>query len=511
MGKRRVSPQSDVWSRRAFLRAAGLGVGAVAVGGLPRALRSQILPGTIAQYARPARLTLTAAPSTEQILPGGATNVWRFTAQRLAGPYDTVTPIPGSYLGPILRGWKGQRFQIRFQNNLSEESVVHWHGLDVPPSSDGHPRNAVGPGSFYNYDFTIVNRAGTYLYHPHPDMLTGEQVFRGLAGLFIVHDAEERAAGLPKGACDVPIVIQDRRFDVGNQFLYNVGGMAGFLGDQILVNGVANYELECYTRAYRLRIANVSNSRVYKLGWGDGSPMIVVGSDGGLLESPVEKPYLMLAPGERVEVWLDLRNKKVGDELLLKSLQFSAQGPSGGQLPVNGAPLDIMNFKVVYQQQETLVLPPYLSQIDRYDVNQAVNRDNPRVFQISVVDGMFRLNGRLFEMKSWEPDEEVRLGDLEVWEFRNDSSGMRMIHPMHTHGPPFQVLERTIDSMGAANYETVRYGYVDEGWKDTIMVMPGERVKVLIKFTHFSGLYIYHCHNLEHEDMGMMRNYYINP
>lgn len=511
MGKRKVPLESDVLSRRAFLRAAGYGIGAVAVGGLPRTLQSQIVPGTIAQYARPARLTLTAAPSTEQILSGAATNVWRYTAQRLSGPYDTVTPIPGSYLGPTLRGWKGQRFQIRFQNNLSEQTIVHWHGLNIPPESDGHPRDAVGPGASYNYDFTVVNRAGTYFYHPHPDMLTGAQVFRGLAGLFIVHDAEEQAAGLPKGPCDVPVVIQDRRFDANNQFVYNTGGMAGFLGDQVLVNGFANYELNCYTRAYRLRIVNASNSRVYKLGWGDGSPMTVIGSDGGLLESPVEKPYVMLSPGERVEVWLDLRNKNVGDELLLKSLSFSAQGPSGGQLPVNGAPLDIMNFKVVYQQQENLVLPPYLSQIERYDVNQAVNRNNPRLFQISVVSGTFRFNGRLFEMNSWQQDEVVQLGDLEVWEFRNDSSMMRMIHPIHMHGPAFQVLERTIDSNGAANYETVRYGYVDEGWKDTLMVMPGERVKLLIKFTHYSGLYLYHCHNLEHEDMGMMRNYYVNP
>jgi FtsP/CotA-like multicopper oxidase with cupredoxin domain len=119
------------------------------------------------------------------------------------------------------------------------------------------------------------------------------------------------------------------------------------------------------------------------------------------------------------------------------------------------------------------------------------------------------INGRTFRMLEVASDEKVRLNTLEVWEFINQGGGMGMMggmnmpHPMHLHGMQFQVLER----------QGVRHeGYVDEGWKDTVLLMPGERIKILVRFADYPGLFLYHCHNLEHEDMGMMRNYLIeNP
>jgi hypothetical protein len=124
------------------------------------------------------------------------------------------------------------------------------------------------------------------------------------------------------------------------------------------------------------------------------------------------------------------------------------------------------------------------------------------------------INGRTFEMTDVARDEIVKLGDLEVWEFINQAGGgmdmmggMNLPHPMHVHGLQYQVIERQIDPSYSAAWETLSGGYVDEGWHDTVLVMPGERVKILLKFEDFEGLYLYHCHNLEHEDMGMMRNY----
>jgi FtsP/CotA-like multicopper oxidase with cupredoxin domain len=117
------------------------------------------------------------------------------------------------------------------------------------------------------------------------------------------------------------------------------------------------------------------------------------------------------------------------------------------------------------------------------------------------------LNGRTFEMEAVAPDEVIRLGDLEVWEFANQSGMMSMIHPMHVHNVQFQVIDRQVLPQLEEAWETVRAGYVDDGWKDTVLVMPGERVKVLLKFEDYEGLYLYHCHNLEHEDQGMMRNF----
>ena len=134
--------------------------------------------------------------------------------------------IPGSYLGPVIRLRRGQKVRIRFRNNLGEPSIVHWHGLDVPESADGHPRLAVADGREYVYEFEVLNRAGTYWYHPHPHMRTGAQVYQGLAGLLIVSDDEEDALGLPSGRAELLCVLQDRRFDADNQFVY-AGAAAG--------------------------------------------------------------------------------------------------------------------------------------------------------------------------------------------------------------------------------------------------------------------------------------------
>lgn len=169
-------------------------------------------------------LALKATRGQVAILPGAATAVWHYQAELLAGDPASVVALPGSYLGPILRVRQGQRVRVRFANDLTEPSIVHWHGLLAPDGMDGHPRHAVGAGQSYAYDFQVVNRAGTYWFHPHPHGLTGGQAYRGLAGLLIVNDAEETALGLPQGEYDQPLVIQDRQFDVQNQLVYLAQG-----------------------------------------------------------------------------------------------------------------------------------------------------------------------------------------------------------------------------------------------------------------------------------------------
>ena len=179
------------------------------------------------------------------------------------------------------------------------------------------------------------NRAGTYWYHPHPHGITGPQVYSGLAGLFLVSDDEEKAAGLPTGEYDIPLVIQDRAFDNNNQLVYLSGQrmeqMTGFLGDWILVNGQPDFILPVATHAYRLRLLNGSNSRIYRLAWQDGSPLTVIGTDGGLLEKPVYRRYVMLGPGERLELWADFSKYPVGSETALVSLPFDAGALAGGR------------------------------------------------------------------------------------------------------------------------------------------------------------------------------------
>jgi FtsP/CotA-like multicopper oxidase with cupredoxin domain len=472
-------------------------------------------------------IALRATQGEVSILPGKASRVWMYQGAVLKGDPASLKALPGSYLGPILRVRKGQRVRIHFTNELSESSIVHWHGLHVPDDMDGHPRFAVGPGHTYTYDFQIRNRAGTYWFHPHPHRITGPQVYKGLAGLLLVSDEEEAAANLPSGEYDVPLIIQDRTFDADNQLRYLPGGMMdqmmGFLGDRILVNGQPDFVLPVATRPYRLRLLNGSNSRIYKLGWEDGTPLTVIGTDGGLLEKPVQRDYVVLAPAERVELWADFSGRPLGIQMRLQSLAFAGAEAGGmgmmmGQataLP-DGARFPVLRVRVERESRERLALAERLSTIDRFKLADAVNRARPRTFSLAMQQMLWTINGRTFQMEGVAAEEVVRLGTLEVWEFVNQPGQMmmgqgmeEMAHPIHIHGLQFQVLERQVRPELASGWETVRAGYVDEGWKDTVLVMPGERVKLLLKFEDFTGLYLYHCHNLEHEDLGMMRNYQV--
>lgn len=527
----------NTFSRRDFLKLAGLGAGTLVLSACgvtlpnPPSATAVSTPGMTPAPASPTLVVdLTAARTTVPILSGAETPVWRYQASVREGAPESLQVLDDSYLGPIFRVKRGQRIQVKLKNELPDPTIIHWHGLRIPEAMDGHPRYAIAPGQTFDYDFTVRNRAGTYWFHPHPHQLTGGQAYFGLAGLFIVSDDEEAALGLPAGEYDLPLVLQDRLFDSENRLVYMTNmmdSMTGFVGDTILVNGKPNFSLDVKASAYRLRLLNGSNSRIYKLAWENGSPLTVIATDGGLLEAPVTREYLMLAPGERAELWVDFSQLK---KTKLVSLPFDYGssmdgGMMGGRmmgggsgLP-NGAAFDIALFRVGAAGAAISPLPQRLSTISRYRLEDAVNGKNPRSFSLAMQGMIHTINGKVFEMDAVDSNEVVRLGDLEVWEFINLEGGgggmsmgggmmnMEMPHPMHMHGVQFQVLERQVNDAFQAQYEQVSAGFVDEGWKDTVLVMPGERVKVLVRFEDFAGTYLYHCHNLEHEDAGMMRNY----
>ncbi len=492
-------------------------------------------------------LTLTAAPGEVSLLPGTSTKVWRFTGEVTKGPASTLQVLDGSYLGPVIRLTRGQRVRIRFVNRLGEPSIVHWHGLDAPEVADGHPRLAVKSGAEYVYDFTVTNRAGTYWYHPHPHMRTAAQVYQGLAGMLIVSDPEEQALGLPSGAGELLCVLQDRRFDAKNQLVYasdaasggmpggamgggrnmgrggggggggmGMGGgmdqmmatMNGWLGDRMLVSGRVQPVRAVDRRTYRVRLLNGSNARFYKLAWSDGTAMTVIGSDGGLLERPLTQPALTLAPGQRADVILDLSSHAPGSTVQLNSMAFPSQavgrvGMMDETLPVpQGAPLTLMTLRVSGAQGPRFAVPAMLSTHQFRAMASAPVRTVPLV--------MMRMNwfidGRVFDMAEVADVETVTPGSTHVWELTSQPNpmGMAAAHPIHVHGPQFRVLSR---SGGGDN--ALRDGIHDAGWTDTVVVLPGETVRVQITFSTHRGLYLYHCHILEHEDMGMMRNFRI--
>ena len=556
-------------TRRDFLRGTGLAGGLVIGSGIHSLLSScspesstteipqknTIARGPNAKFIPDIEINLKAAPTTVPILPGQTTQVWSYAAQLVKGDPNSLQTIPDSYLGPIIRVRKGQRVRVNFQNNLpqGQASIVHWHGLILPEEMDGHPRFAIQPGQTYVYEFEVINRAGLNWFHPHPDGLTGQQAYAGLAGLFIVTDPEEAALNLPTKAYDVPIVLQDRTLDADNQLLYlgskvgtprnsNMGGMQqgnsgqssngmmgdmssmmGFLGQKIFVNGKPNFTLSAATRVYRLRILNGSNSRIYKLAWSSGELLTVIGTDGSLLTHPTKRKYVMLAPGERIDIWADFSKLKVGTEVSLNSLAFSGAENVGGtnmggmmssgNAPELGSAMMLFNVKIEREEKESLRLPSQLAALPLLRPEDAVNATQPRPIELSLKGMKWVINGQPFEMNTALPQETVKLNSIEQWEIVNklnpgammDAKGMA--HPIHLHGVHFQVISREVLPELAAGWQTVKDGYVDEGLKDTVMVMPGERVKLLMKFEKYSGLYTYHCHTLEHEDAGMMRNY----
>lgn len=411
---------------------------------------------------------------------------------------------PNSLLGPSFRINRGDTVNVLLQNNLSEHSNIHWHGLKIPALMDGHPDQLANAGGTFRYQFTVNQRAGLNWYHPHPHEMTGKQVFQGLAGLFIINDAEESALNLPSGKYELPLVIQDKRISQ-NSITYNPSMeevMAGYMGESIIVNGVYSPYTEVDTRFYRLRILNGSNARVYNLALSNNTDMVIIGNDGGLLRYPVIVKDIMMAPGERLDLLVNFGGVSVGSEIFLTSKEFANAGAAQGKQQFK-----IMQFKVARSTTDTFTIPATLSNVSTVPASSAVKTRN---FEISnamehhgvpMNDGMqmrHRINGKLFD--SSRIDEIVAVNTTEIWVF--DNSNGDEPHPMHLHGVSFQVLTR---KGGRGNLIAS-----EAGWKDTVLVMPGEIVKVIVPFENNTGKFVFHCHNLEHEDDGMMLQYQLS-
>jgi FtsP/CotA-like multicopper oxidase with cupredoxin domain len=497
----------EFWSRRKVLNAFAAGAGALALPTGSRTAFGAESPDVV--------IRLVAASDRVSIRPGTETRVLRFNAEVLEGRSDAVRPSI-SYLGPTLELRRGERVRIEFVNRIDESSIVHWHGMIVPANADGHPRFAVAPGRSYIYDFTVRNPAGTYLYHPHPHGRTGRQVYFGLAGLLIVRDDDERAAGLPASEHELALVIQDRRVGEDNALVFKrmmMDTMTGVLGDTVLVNGVADAAFTVAPRTYRLRLANVSNARIYKLAWSDGRPMRAIACDNGLFNSGEgiqTRPYVVLAPFQRVELLEDFGARQNPGEVMLVSERFDdpdgmagmmGGGMMGGMMDHGqGEALRVARF-IVAAGSPITGSPPRLPE-PLASVRRSKSELHTRL-ALNMMQGS--LNGRVFEMDAVDADERLPLGEETIWTFSGDSEGHAMPHPIHIHGVRFRVIER---SEGAP--ADLRGGLIDAGYHDTVLVFPGERVRVAVAPSE-PGMFMYHCHNLEHEDGGMMRNCWFGP
>ncbi|KGH10014.1 multicopper oxidase [Comamonas thiooxydans] len=412
----------------------------------------------------------------------------------------------GSYLGPTLRVHRGDEVEVAVRNALGEDTTVHWHGLLIPGELDGGPHQTIRPGSTWRPVLPIRQPAATLWYHSHMHGRTGEQVYAGLAGLLIVSDDDERALGLPSeyGVDDLPLILQDRQFENGTLILPQgmMSTMHGRRGDTLMVNGTVNPVARVPRGLVRLRLVNGSNAREYDLAFADDRPFHWIASEGGLLEKPVELRSLRLAPGERAEILADFSDGRPatletgpdGNLSMMMGMMRGAANLLGG----NGREA-VIQFEPQGKAALDSKVPERLLAHERPDVSKAVRR---RRFVMNMGMGnmmrggmgMLSINGRAFDMG--RVDEQIRLGDTEIWEV----TGEMMAHPFHIHGVHFEVLSRN----GAAP------GIRDQGLRDTVVAQ--EPVELLVKFTQtaVASPFMYHCHILEHEDNGMMGQFVVS-
>ncbi|WP_279156837.1 multicopper oxidase CueO [Obesumbacterium proteus] len=471
--------------------------------------------------------------------------------------------INGPLLGPAMRLQRGKDVAINVTNALPEATTMHWHGMEIPGTSDGGPQAVIEPGKMWTAEFKVDQPATTAWFHPHTHGLTGRQVAMGLGGLIIIDDEESTKLPLPKewGVDDVPVILQDKRLDAKGHIDYQLDIMTaavGWFGDMMLTNGTV-YPQHLAPRGWlRLRFLNGCNARSLNLATSDGRPLYVVGSDGGLLGEPVKLTELPILMGERFEVLVDTRDGKAFDILTLPVKQMGMTLPPFDRaLPVlhiqptlksNEAKLPdaLVNMPAVPAADNAktrwlqLMMDPQLDMMgmqmmmQRYGMASMAGMDMKGHGNMAGMDhgqmqgqmthgqmGHGKMNHGGMEQGNQmasgydfmhgnkingiafdmaKPMFDVKRGTYEKWTISGE--GDMMLHPFHIHGTQFRILSENGKPPAAHR----------SGWKDTVRV-EGWRSEVLVKFDHEAPkerAYMAHCHLLEHEDTGMMMSFTVS-
>ena len=419
-------------------------------------------PGTV-------EVTIVAALTRLSILPGTTTDAFTYN---------------GSYPGPTIDVHEGDRVIVHFRNRLPEATSIHWHGLHIPAGMDGSPMNPVKPGASFDYMFTIpVGSAGTYWYHPHPDFRTGYQIAKGLIGAFIVRPRRDPLPAMT----DRVLILTDNRFapdgsldfPVRQSLLGIADEINGREGNVLFVNGRVLPTIPIRAgEVQRWRVINASAARVYRLAV-PGQVMLHVGNDGGLFEKPVPVHEIVVANSERVELLVRGAGAP-GSRTTLEALPYDRYvpqtRPAGWEVTRDLASLAYSNAP----SADSLVIPTSLRVVPPIDTARAT-----AVRVMSLSQGM--INGHMMNMT--RPDVTARLGRTEIWRIENL---VGMDHPFHLHGFQFQLIDRN----GVA--EPFR------SWKDVVNVRKHETVRFVVRYDDFPGMWMFHCHILDHEDHGMM-------
>lgn len=413
---------------------------------------------------------LVAGPVEVEYLPGKRASVW---AYRDGARPDDLGTVPG----PLLQARKGDQIIVHFRNELPEPTTIHWHGLRLPNVADGSTATqvAVPPGGSYDYRFPARD-AGTFWYHPHVN--ADVQVERGLYAPLVVTGSEDVGA-----AAERTIVLDDVKLAADGQLATDTDRLDVMLGRQgnvLLVNGQrgATLIIASGTRE-RWRLVNAANGRYFNLAL-PGHSFLVIGWDGGLVPEPYAVETLLIAPGERYDVLVTFDRPPPG-RLALQTLHYDR----GHEIPDPG-PKDILEIVYGPAGDPPPPLPAAWGALERMAVDE---RTTVRPFVLREMESpagtQFFINGQRWPLNT---HVMVRLGDTEIWEI---ASNEEMDHPFHVHGLFFQVL-----SIGGVPPR-------HQGWKDTVNVPRGQKLRFALRYDT-PGMWMFHCHILEHAERGMM-------
>jgi FtsP/CotA-like multicopper oxidase with cupredoxin domain len=404
---------------------------------------------------------------------------WKVSEEKIVNAWGFNQSIPG----PVLRATKGDTVVVRVKNNLSEPTVIHWHGIRLPSKMDGTDsvQVPIAPGSEFEYRF-IVPDAGTFWYHSHQNET--KQMERGMYGALVV----EEESGITVDA-DRVLMIDDMKlgknneFKSGNLFSRWIERHDGREGSTLLINGKEKSCIEVNAdQVERWRFINASSARYFRL-YLDGRKFRLIGTDGGLLEYPVELNELLIVPGERVEILVG--PFKEGELLEIESLRYNRMTTFMSRRRTYAT------IRVAGSKPSVFQMPQKLRTIAPLASGDAVTN---RKVKFSL--GLSRRNGLDFLVngETHHDDKPVIIGQLQVWEVRNASL---MDHPFHLHGFFFQVLE--VNGKAPA--------YIS--WKDTINLKPLSRTKIAWIPDNRPGAWMYHCHIIEHHEAGMMGHFQV--
>jgi FtsP/CotA-like multicopper oxidase with cupredoxin domain len=468
----------------------------------------------IPEELRGERLNIPIREAEVRALPGRPTRMWTYG---------------GTFPGPTIRRPAGRRTEVEFEHRLPRkagELTVHLHGGHNRSEFDGQPGGLtashpfsyycripaglsprqsgndllIEPGARKRYVYDLVEdggpeRAAFQWYHDHRLDHTARNVWRGLAGMWIVDDEFDSSLPLPRGDCDLPLTLVDRSFDRHNQLTDPFGGQPpadGVVGSRILVNGVHLPHHRVAARRYRLRILNASQFRSYNLHLSNRAEMVQIATDSGLMPHPVRRREILIGPAERVEVVVDFSTAAGGTVELLGG---AGHAPRRGTRPYVGP---LMQFRVAAGRvRDKARVPSRLRPLPAW--TKHVSRRPDQKWTISIGGGftpVWEINGRTFNPA--HSDAFPTLGTTETWEVVNRTNVPHMIHIHHTDW-----------------YLLSRNGRPPPPWEDclkeTFFVLPEERIRVAGHFSDYTGKFVLHCHMLDHEDHGLMAQFEVVP